>query len=262
MRWLAALLLAIGAPLVVQAVDHAAGAESCASSSGSESTGATTGVTGILISGEQQVAHSSSCPPVAPGDESGSSSGVVAPRDSGLDPICVRDALSSDRNPFSYCDLPSDAPAAASPVITNALVLRALRRVDLPGSELGVQPPGGETLVNFETNFFTDAGAFSRSVRLLGRRVDLRVWPSRFHWVFGDGADLASTSAGARYPDLEITHAYEASGSVSPSVETTYAARYRVDGGPWREVEGTVTVPGDPVRLRVRTARPVLVSHG
>lgn len=163
-----------------------------------------------------------------------------------------------------YYQCPNEAspPAAAPPQITNALVLRALRRVELPGSRLQVQPPGGETLVNFKTNFFTDSGAFTRSVRLLGRRVDLRIRPAQFRWVFGDGADLASTSAGARYPDLEITHAYESKGSVSPSVDTTYAARYRVDGGAWRDVDGTVTIPGEPVRLRVRTARPVLVSHG
>jgi hypothetical protein len=33
-----------------------------------------------------------------------------------------------------------------------------------------------------------------------------------------------------------------------------------VNGGPWRDVNGTVTIPGTPQPLRVVTARPVLVG--
>ena len=45
-----------------------------------------------------------------------------------------------------------------------------------------------------------------------------------------------------------------------PKVDTTYSARFRVDGGPWRDVNGTVTIPGNAVVLRVVEARPTLVS--
>ena len=135
-----------------------------------------------------------------------------------------------------------------------------MRRLDLPASELIIQPPKGRTLVNFETNFYTERPAFDRTVRLLGRRVDLWIWPSQFRWVFGDGAELASQSAGAAYPDLVITHNYLRKGGVSPRVDTTYAAEFRVDGGAWRSVDGTVTIPGEPVALEVVTARPVLVG--
>lgn len=152
-------------------------------------------------------------------------------------------------------------PAPVQPQITQALVLRALRHVELPASELVVQPPGGETLVNFETNFYTRQGEMTRSVRLLGRRVDLDIWPSSFRWVFGDGETLAGQSAGSPYPDLDITHDYRSAGGVSPRVDTTYAARFRVDGGPWRDVDGTVTIPGQAEQLRVRTASPVLVGY-
>lgn len=116
--------------------------------------------------------------------------------------------------------------------------------------------------MNFETNFYTEQGEFTRSVRLLGQRVDLKIWPSSFEWDFGDGASQATTSPGAAYPDLEITHDYRSKGSVSPSVDTTYAAQFRVNGGPWRDVDGTVTIPGASSTLQVTTARPVLVgSH-
>ncbi len=160
-----------------------------------------------------------------------------------------------------YFSCPTRQVPVAQPAITNALVLRALRRVDLPASELSVQPGDGRTLVNFDTNFFTEQGEFTRAVRLLGRRVELRIWPSRFVWRFGDGAVLGSESAGSPYPDLMITHDYREAGGVRPQVDTTYAARFRVDGGAWRDVAGTVTIPGASVPLRVVTASPVLVGY-
>lgn len=157
---------------------------------------------------------------------------------------------------------PEDAGEEAPlPELTAGMVAAAFRRIPLPESELSVQPPNGRTLVNFETNFFTeDTGEFTRTVRLLGRQVELRIWPSQFGWRFGDGETARTTTPGAAYPKLEITHRYLEKGRVSPSVDTTYAAQFRVDGGPWRDVAGTVTIPGTSETLRVVTARPVLVG--
>ncbi|WP_395658269.1 hypothetical protein [Nocardioides sp.] len=136
----------------------------------------------------------------------------------------------------------------------------AFRRVPLPESELRIQPPNHRTLVNFATNFYTDDGELTRTVSLLGQRVELRIWPARYGWRFGDGAVRWTTSPGSAYPDLEITHRYLRQGRVAPSVDTTYAAQFRVNGGAWRDVAGTVTIPGSPEALRVVTARPVLVG--
>ena len=152
-------------------------------------------------------------------------------------------------------------PVAAPPTLTPGMVAEAFRSVDLPGSVLSVQPPDGRTLVNFATNFYTEQGSFTREVRLLGRSVVLRIWPSQFSWQFGDGRSLATREPGSPYPDLEVTHEYLAKGQVSPRVDTTYAAEFSVDGGLWRAVDGTVTIPGAPVSLEVLTATPVLVGY-
>ena len=155
----------------------------------------------------------------------------------------------------------TNCPAAvAPPTVTPGLVLRAFRRIPLPASELVVQPPGGRTLVNFETNFYTERGELTRVVRLLGQRVELRIWPDSFTWRYGDGASERTSSAGSPYPDLEITHRYRSTGRVAVSVDTTYAADFRVGAGAWRHVDGTVTIPGEAEGLRVVTARPVLVG--
>ncbi len=183
--------------------------------------------------------------------------GISPPRDSDWDAICVRTAIAVDLDPIGFCDLPA---GAVRPEPTPELVERAFRRLPLPAAKLVIQPPNGRTLVNFETNFYTEQGEFTRMVRLLGRQVELRIWPASFGWRFGDGESEETTSPGAAYPDLEVTHEYLEKGRVSPSVDTTYAAQFRVGGGPWRDVAGTVTIPGSPQQLRVVEARPVLVG--
>jgi hypothetical protein len=156
------------------------------------------------------------------------------------------------------CLLPdaNDGPAE----ITPGVVAAAFTRLPLPPSKLIVQPPNGRTLVNLETNFFTKTEPFTRSVTLLGQRIQLTITPTSFEWRFGDGESTSTSSPGSAYPDLEITHTYQRKGRVTPSVDTTYTATYRVNGGPSQPVPGSVTIPGEPVPLRVITASPQLVG--
>jgi len=151
----------------------------------------------------------------------------------------------------------------AVPTVTDGMVAQALGRLTLPASELVVQPPGGRTLVNFETNFFTtNDQPFTRTVRLLGRAVHLRIWPTSYTWDFDDGRAVTTTSPGARYPDLEVTHNYLKKGDYRPSVATTYAAEWRVGAGQWQPVAGTATIEGAPIDLSAIEARPTLVGYG
>lgn len=160
----------------------------------------------------------------------------------------------------------TDAPEAARPQITNVMVLRALRRIPVPAAKLVVQPPGGKTLVNFETIFHTKAEPFNRTVTLLGQRVELEITPSAFVWKHGDNTSQTTSTPGVAFAEGRpmsdyITHAYDqAHKGLKPSVDTTYSARFRVNGGAWREVVGTVTIVGDPVDLQVVEGRPALVN--
>jgi hypothetical protein len=154
-------------------------------------------------------------------------------------------------------------PAAT---ISSEVVLAAMRRVQPPRSRLAVQPPGGQTLVNFDTIFSTESEPFRRTVRLLGHEVVLKIWASSFRWQFGDGLALTTDHPGRTYErglpmDSYITHQYtDADVTVHPSVDTTYSAEYSVDGGPFQPVNGTVTIEGDAAGLRVVEARPVLTG--
>jgi hypothetical protein len=178
-------------------------------------------------------------------------------RDSDLDAVCVATALSLGENPFTFCDIPADD----APDVTPGMVAAAFARIPLPASELDVQPPNGRTLVNFDTNFFTTTQPFDTAVTLLGQRVDLHIVPSAFGWRFGDGESVTTDEPGSPYPELDVTHSYLRKGQVAPSVDTTYTATFRVNGGPWRDVPGSVTIPGAPVALQVLTATPVLVGY-
>ena len=161
----------------------------------------------------------------------------------------------------------TDDEAVKLGALTPGLVLRAFQRLSWPASELVVQPPKGRTLVNFDTNFYTtNSGPTTRTVTLIGQRVTIEATPTQYTWHFGDGGadgtgDLSTSDPGAAYPDLRITHRYTRVGTVAPSVDTTYAGRYRVGNGAWRTIPDTLTVPGTTVDLQVVSATPHLVGY-
>ena len=146
-------------------------------------------------------------------------------------------------------------------VITPAMARDAMRRLSWPRPELTIQPPDGQTLVDFDTNFFTrDTATTTQTVSLLGQRVTIEARPSRYVWHYGDGSSRSTTSPGAAYPHTVVTHSYEEVGHVRPSVDTVYAGRYRVNDGGWQAIPGTLTVSGETVPLWVRSASPSLAG--
>lgn len=151
----------------------------------------------------------------------------------------------------------------------NAMMLEAVRRVRPPALEVIVQPPGGKTLVNLDTIFLAEAETLTRQVRLLGQRVLLRIIPSRFTWVHGDGTQQVTSDPGRPYRRgvpmaAYVTHRYADAGrTVHPRVDVGYAARYSLNGGAtWRDVTGVVTIAGPASSLEVVEAQPVLVGSG
>jgi hypothetical protein len=152
---------------------------------------------------------------------------------------------------------------SVQPVVTSAVVLNALRRIGLPALEVRTQPED-KTLVNFDTIFYAEPQTVTRDLTLLGQQVHVEATPSSFAWRFGDGAGSSTATPGAPYPAKDIVHRYaDAHVTVSPSVAVTYTARFRVGGGGWQDVDGTVTIEGPPGSLRIAEATAVLSGdHG
>lgn len=159
----------------------------------------------------------------------------------------------------SYC-IGGDAPEIhlPTPEVTPAMVLTEIRRIGLPRLRALTQP-ADETLVNFDTIFYTEPEPFTATVELVGQQVAVEATPSRFTWHHGDGTTTVTTGPGAPYPAKEITHRYsKAHATVAARVDVTYTARFRVNDGPWRDIEETVTIAGPASNLRVSEATPVL----
>ena len=147
------------------------------------------------------------------------------------------------------------------PQVTPGLVLNAIRRIGLP--ELTAQTqPADKTLVNFATIFFAEPETFTRTLTLLGQQVDVEATPSQFTWHYGDGTSQTTTSPGAPYPSKEITYSYtDAHTTVTPSVDVTYSARFRVNDGAWQDIGEMVTIAGPASNLRISEATAVLSGN-
>lgn len=167
--------------------------------------------------------------------------------------------VAQTETPVAFC-VPNQV--YAEPVLTVGLIRRAFAELKLPAGELVIQPPDGLTLVNFDTNFYTTSTApIARTVTLLGQRVTLEATPATYHWDFGDGRKLSTSEPGAPYPRLDVTHSYVRTGTYRPSLSTTYTGRYRVGGGAWQQIPGTVTIDGAGRPLRAIEAQPKLVGY-
>ena len=154
-------------------------------------------------------------------------------------------------------DAPPTAAQTPKPQVTPGLVLNAIRRIGLPQLSVHIQPQG-KTLVNFDTNFYVDPQQFNRTLTLLGQSVDVEATPTGYTWLHGDGTSATTTDPGAPYPELAVTYAYPTAATVAPSVQVTYTARFRVGGGAWQQIPGTVTVDGPPTNLLVVEGTGVL----
>ena len=167
----------------------------------------------------------------------------------------------------SYCA--SSPPPTVTPPTpptgpTPDQIYSAFKTVVPPEAALRFQPAGNQTLVHFKSNYFTDAVPFDTSVDLpVGPatfHIDFKIRPTEFTWTFGDGTTLKTSTPGAPYPKLEVTHEYQKAGSVQAHVDTVWGADYRVNGGAWAPVNGTVTKQGAEVSITVRQATPVLTD--
>jgi hypothetical protein len=162
---------------------------------------------------------------------------------------------------------PATAGAApALPQVTPGMVATALRRLRLPAA-LAQPQPDTKTLVNFDTVFHTDASPLERTVTLLGQLVVIQATPTSYTWHYGDGASATTTSPGTPYrpgddvgagTDHNVHRYLTAHVTTHPSVDLTYAGRYRLPGGPWTTIPGTVTITGPTTPLRVSEATALL----
>jgi len=161
----------------------------------------------------------------------------------------------------SECRNPRDAGPTKQPrELTWTDVLSAIRQVGVPGGT--VEAPN-YTLVNLDTTFYTEPASIDRTLVIIGYDVDIHVEPSTYTWRWGDGASDTTSTPGHPYPSTDVTHTYvhatPPNDALLLSVDVSYTARYRVDGGQWQQIPQTLTIAGQPTALPIKQASAVLV---
>lgn len=159
----------------------------------------------------------------------------------------------------------------AQQALTMAQITAAFHDTRFALATVHIQPEGNLTLVTLPTYFelrWPTAGFQPDEVdsvdpaRMSGYRVDIRPRLESIVYVFGDGAASQRTdSLGGPYPGGDIVHEYAKGGAYRVHADVTYGGQYRVNGGSWVDIPGSVTVPGTPETLQVRTAHARLVTH-
>jgi hypothetical protein len=165
----------------------------------------------------------------------------------------------------------SCAARSTTPQLTAQLLRQQIqKRVPHPG--IGVAPPGGITLVHIQTLLWlnTPPSQPLGTATLLGHHLTLRVHVHHVDWDFGDGSSDTTTGPQRRYDPTDPCHTptcprywghtYTHTGTTTLHAHTTWTGQYRIDGGGWLTIPGTVTGPDTTTTLTIRQARGILVS--
>ena len=163
--------------------------------------------------------------------------------------------------------------AAAAPVCTTCTAPVISSVSDLvgfsPHRPWQEMEPNGLAIVGLAANFVATASVHVVSGALLGESADVRFTPEAFHWDFGDGGSRISAAGGASWADLSLpefsdtatSHIYEVRGDYVALLTVDYAAEFRVGGGGWQPVSGTLPASANPLNVTVRHVKSVLVAH-
>jgi hypothetical protein len=156
---------------------------------------------------------------------------------------------------------PTDEPPGPTP----ADIYTAFKTIPLPTPDLHIQPPGGQTLVNLPTIYYTRPTTIDTTLTVLGTTIDFHITTATYTWHYGDHTTTTTTTPGAPYPHQTNTHTYPHHGTIHPSLDTTYQADYRIHTGnttgQWQHLTPTVTITGPPHTLTIHTATPHLTGE-
>jgi len=109
------------------------------------------------------------------------------------------------------------------------------------------------------THIFAETETQTLNETLLGIPVEIRVHPQTFHWDYGDGSTRTTYDPGEPLPndwqgdavvktnqETPTSHVYSETGRYPVSLTTTFVGEYRVGGGPWIVIPGSVDVQASP----------------
>ncbi|HET7767565.1 MAG TPA: hypothetical protein VFN74_02250 [Chloroflexota bacterium] len=75
--------------------------------------------------------------------------------------------------------------------------------------------------------------------------IEVRIWPTRYEWDFGDGGRLTTSSLGRPFPEVsDVRHTYgrsslERAGGYAVRLAIEFASEFSVNGGPPQPLAAT-----------------------
>ncbi|NQX12286.1 hypothetical protein HQQ80_11665 [Microbacteriaceae bacterium VKM Ac-2855] len=143
---------------------------------------------------------------------------------------------------------PSTPGATAAPAPT--VTIRDLATF-LPASTTLTMEPAHWMLRDRPTNFIAHAQEHTVTGTLLGQQADVRFTPTNYTFDYGDGTTTTTETGGATWKELNLpefsttktSHTYTQRGNHTITASANYVAAYRLNGGPWTAVTGTLTSP-------------------
>jgi hypothetical protein len=139
--------------------------------------------------------------------------------------------------------------AVATPGVTVAQVFEAVRRVKLPGGEIGVEP-GVRGLANLESFFWVEgANRGPVDLQVGGSTVHAEFRVVEYQWSFGGGEPLVTEGPGSPGLESEVRTTFARRGFYRVGVTVMWVAEAFLDGRRVGEVDDLVS--------RAQTTYPV-----
>ncbi|MGO4130822.1 hypothetical protein AB4028_06120 [Janibacter sp. RAF20_2_2] len=164
--------------------------------------------------------------------------------------------------------IPRTPPPPPTPTITQ--IREAFLELPFAKPKTSMQPVGNKTLVGLPTYYRATwpstgglkPGDVSKPVKLLSWSIEFEIASKDYRYDYGDGSTSSWTSsAGGRYPDGDITHTYDSTGTREVKVDARLVGQYRVNGGAWQDLGAVADLQDEPVtELEVVGTRTRLVS--
>lgn len=129
--------------------------------------------------------------------------------------------------------------------------------------------PDGWVVVGLPANIYSLVDTQIVPGELLGRSADVRFTPVGWRWDYGDGTTAALSTKGAtwaaqglrEFDATPTSHIYRQAGSYTIRLSIVYRAEYRIAGGPFTPIVGTITLPANELHITASGAKTVLVDR-
>ncbi|AYF98698.1 hypothetical protein D7I47_10825 [Protaetiibacter intestinalis] len=129
--------------------------------------------------------------------------------------------------------------------------------------------PDGWVVVGLPANIYSLVDTQIVPGTLLGLPADVRFTPVGWNWDYGDGTTATLPTRGGTWSALGLrefdatptSHVYERGGDYTIRLSITYRAEYRIDGGGFVPIAGTITLPANELYITAGGAKTVLVDR-